>query len=304
MRLKEKILLTGASLLGLNAQSQDHHNPVKTITPGVPELLRKAAAESAVLLHNRVLPLASGSRISVFGRVQKDTFFTGYGSGGDVNYPYAISLLDGLRNCEALTVNAELAAVYETWIAGHPANHGLWGMWPRCHPEMPVNAELVQAAQAVSDNAVIILGRSSGEDRESLPEEGSFYLTEAEHTLLAQVTTQFPDAVLMLNIGAVMDFSFLQKYSFGAVLILWQGGMESGNAAADLLCGKTNPSGRLPDTIAFRYEDHPSTGHFGAREKNIYYEDIYVGYRYFETFAREKVLYPFGYGLSYTTFVL
>ena len=302
MHFKEKIILTGSSLLGINAQQQDHHNPLKTVTPGMPELLRRAAASGAVLLENRVLPLESGTKVSVFGRVQKDYFYTGYGSGGDVNYPYAVSLLEGLRNCDALSVNEDLAAVYEGWIAEHPADHGIWGMWPRFHPEMPIHDALVETARANSDQAVIVLGRSSGEDRESLLEEGSFYLTEEENALLETVTRHFPDAVLLLNIGAVMDLSFLKEYSFGAVMILWQGGMESGNAAADLLCGRANPSGRLTDTIARRYEDQPSADHFGAREKNVYWEDIYVGYRYFETFGREKVLYPFGHGLSYTTF--
>lgn len=302
MGLKEKILLTGSSLLGINSQSQDHHNPVKIVTPGMPELLRKAAAEGAVLLENRVLPFASGTKISVFGRVQKDYFYTGYGSGGDVNFPYAVSLLDGLRNCEDLAVNEELAAVYENWIAAHPVTPALWGMWPRFHPEMPVMESLAEEARKVSDQAVIVLGRSSGEDRENVLEEGSFYLTEAENALLTNVTAQFPDAVLVLNIGSVMDLSFLAEYSFGAVLILWQGGMESGNAAADLLCGKVSPSGRLTDTVAHRYEDHPSAEYFGAREKTVYFEDIYVGYRYFETFVQDKVLYPFGHGLSYTTF--
>ena len=302
MSLKEKILLTGAGLLGINAQNQDHHNPVKTVTPEMPELLRRAAAEGAVLLENRVLPFAKGTRISLFGRIQKDYFYTGYGSGGDVNYPYAVSLLEGLRSCEPLSVNEELASVYEDWIQAHPANHGCWGMWPRSHPEMPVSDELVRKARAVSDHAVIVLGRSSGEDREAQLEEGSYYLTKQERSLLSAVTAVFPDAVLVLNIGTLIDLSFLEEYSFGAVLILWQGGMESGNAAADLLCGKVNPSGRLTDTVTRRYEDHPSAQYFGNRKETVYFEDIYVGYRYFETFDKEKVLYPFGHGLSYTCF--
>lgn len=304
MSLREKLLLAGSSLLGISAQNQDHHNPVKTVTPGMPELLRKAAAEGAVLLENRILPFERGTKISLFGRVQKDYFHTGYGSGGDVNFPYAVSLLEGLRNCEDLSVNEELAAVYEHWCAEHPVLPARWGKWPRFHPEMPVTEALAEDARRNSHQAVIILGRSCGEDRENLLEEGSFYLTEEENSLLANVTAQFPDAVLVLNIGSVMDLSFLTEYSFGAVLILWQGGMESGNAAADLLCGKVTPSGRLTDTVARRYEDHPSAEYFGAREKTVYFEDIYVGYRYFETFGKEKVLYPFGHGLSYTTFAI
>lgn len=304
MSWKEKWMLRGARLLGLAAQEQDHHNPIKAITPGMPELLRSVAAQGAVLLENRVLPLAEGTRVSVFGRIQLDYFYTGYGSGGDVNYPYSVSLLEGLRGCDALCVNEELAAVYESWVVSHPADHGVWGMWPRCHPEMPVDDALVTRARAVSDQAVIVLGRSSGEDRENLLEPGSYYLTEEEKQLLKTVTTQFPDAVLILNTGCIIDFSFLQDYSFGAVLLPWQGGMESGNAVADILCGKTNPSGRLTATVAKTYADYPSADHFGNREYNEYWEDIYVGYRWFETFDQDKVLYPFGYGLSYTQFSL
>lgn len=302
MNIKKKLLLAGARIAGLAAQEQAHHNPVKIITPGMPELLRTIAAEGAVLLENRVLPLAEGTRVSVFGRVQSDYFYTGYGSGGDVNYPYCVSLLAGLRNCRALQVNETLAKTYEDWIAAHPADHGVWGMWPRCHPEMPVCEELVAQAKAVSDTAIIVLGRASGEDRENLLEKCSYYLTDEETALLSVVTKHFPDAILLLNIGSIMDFSFLKDYSFGAVLIPWQGGMESGNAVADILCGNVTPSGRLTAAIAGVYEDYPSAAHFGNREFNEYFEDIYVGYRWFETFGPSKVLYPFGHGLSYTSF--
>ena len=304
MKLGEKIALAGARMLGVMAQEQEHHNPVKTVTPGMPELLRRVAAEGAVLLENRVLPFRKGTRLSVFGRIQKDYFYTGYGSGGDVNYPYSVSLLEGLRNCETLEVNEELAQIYERWCAANPPDHGIWGMWPRFHPEMPVTEDVVKAAREASDNALIVLGRSSGEDRETLLEAGSYYITEEERRLLESVTARFPDAVLVLNIGSVMDLSFLKDFSFGAVLLAWQGGMESGNAVADILCGKVNPSGRLPDTIAASFSDYPSSGCFGAKDRNTYTEDLYVGYRWFETFEPKKVLYPFGHGLSYTSFSL
>ena len=302
MRIKEKILLTGAHLLGVAAQVQSHHNPEKIINPAMPALLRSVAAQGAVLLENRALPLAAGTRVSLFGRVQCDYFYTGYGSGGDVNYPYSVSLLEGLRSCEGLQLNENLARAYELWVQANPADHGVWGMWPRFHPEMPVTEELVAQAKAESDAAVIVLGRASGEDRENLLEEGGFYLTEEEKALLRAVTKHFPDAILVLNIGSVMDLSFLKEYSFGAVLLPWQGGMESGNAVADLLCGKENPSGRLTATIAESYFDYPSAAHFGGKDSNEYYEDIFVGYRWFETFDKSRVLYPFGHGLSYTTF--
>ena len=302
MKLLKKITDSGTKLFNDLVQVEAHHNPDKIITPGMPELLRDVAAQTAVLLENRVLPLAEGTRISIFGRVQIDWFATGYGSGGDVNAPYRVNLLEALRSCGGLRVNEGIAETYQRWVVENPADHGIWGRWPRSHPEMPVTAELVRQAKKHSDQAVIVIGRSSGEDRDAVLAPGSYYLTEAERDMLRQVTAAFPDAVLLLNIGSIMDLSFLKDYSLGAVMILWQGGMESGNAAADLLQGRATPSGRLTDTVALNYEDYPSARHFGMKEANEYWEDIYVGYRWFETFGKDRVLYPFGYGLSYTTF--
>ncbi len=276
-----------------------------TITDGMPEVLRKAAAETAVLLENNgVLPFKKGSKISVFGRVQNDWFFTGYGSGGDVKKPYGINLIDGLKNCEDLCLNTELSDMYEKWCKENPVDHGVWGHWPRFYPEMPLTAEIVKTAKANSDNAVFVIGRSSGEDRENTLEKGSFYVTDEERTALHRVCEQFDNVTLLLNIGSVMDMSWLREFGnkIGAVMIVWQGGMESGNAVADLLCGKVSPSGKLTDTIAKKYDDYSSSANFGNRDVNTYEEDIYVGYRYFETFNKDAVLYPFGYGMSYTKF--
>ena len=302
MKLKDKIVNSVLQMAGALSQGEGHHNPEKVVMPGMPEILRQVAAEGAVLLENRVLPLAHGTKVAVFGRVQVNHFYTGYGSGGDVNMPYAVNLLEGLRSCECLSVYEPLAKRYQHFDREHPIDHGSWGSWPRHYPEMPLPEVWVKKARKYADQAVIILGRSSGEDRENVLQPGSYYLTDDEKNMLRMVTAQFPDAVLLLNIGSVMDLSFLDDYSFGAVMILWQGGMESGNAAADLLCGKVTPSGRLTDTIAKRYEDYPSAAHFGGKKRNEYWEDIYVGYRYFETFGKEQVRYCFGYGLSYTTF--
>jgi len=302
MALKEKIINAGAQLLGVLAQEQTHHDPQKTVTPGMPELLRHAAAQGAVLLENRVLPFAPGTRTALFGRVQVNWFCTGYGSGGDVNYPYKVGLLEGLRRCAFLEPDELLAARYESWCAEHPIEDTLWGTWPRSYPEMPLTQEEVREAAARTDKAVVIIGRSSGEDRENVLEKGSYYLTDQERTLLKQVTDAFPDAVLVLNIGSLMDLSFLKEYPFGAVLIAWQGGMESGHAVADLLCGAETPSGRLSDTVAMDYRDYPSAAYFGDPRRNEYREDIFVGYRWFETFCRDRVVYPFGHGLSYTSF--
>ncbi len=276
-----------------------------TITDGMPEILREAAEETAVLLENNgVLPFKKGTRISVFGRVQNDWFYTGYGSGGDVKKPYGINLIEGLKNCEDLVLNTELSDTYEKWCKENPIDHGVWGHWPRFYPEMPLTVDLVKKAKENSDNAVFVIGRSSGEDRENTLEKGSFYVTDEERTALHRICEQFDNVTILLNIGSVMDMSWLREFGskIGAVMIVWQGGMESGNAVADLLCGKVTPSGKLTDTIARRYEEYPSSENFGNRDANIYQEDIYVGYRWFETFNKDAVIYPFGYGLSYTKF--
>ncbi len=304
MKLIDKVINSVMRACGVLAQDAGHHSDEKVITKGMPELIREAAAEGAVLLENRVLPLPEGTKVSVFGRVQIDYFCTGYGSGGDVNAPYKVNLLEGLRNCPDLEVNEALAEIYEDWCAANPVDHGAWGRWPRFYPEMPLEEGIAEQAAKESEVAVLVIGRASGEDRESLLEPGSFYLTKEETEVLDRVTGAFEQTVLLLNIGNVIDVSFVEKYKekLGAVLLVWQGGMEAGNAVADLLCGAVTPSGRLTDTIAWKYEDYPSAENFGGREFNEYKEDIYVGYRYFETFGKEKVQYPFGFGRSYTEF--
>lgn len=285
------------------AQETGDRNSTKVITKGMPELIRRVAAQGTVMLENRILPFEENSCVAVFGRTQINWFLTGYGSGGDVNYPYSVDLLDGLRQCEKLHIDEELASIYAQWVEEHPADPGTaWANWPRFFPEMPLSDDLIRAVREKTDKAVVVIGRSSGEDRESLLVPGSFYLTDEEKQMLRGVTEQFPDAVLVLNIGSIMDMSFLDDYSFGAVLIPWQGGMESGNAVADILCGKEEPAGRLSDTIAMAYKDYPSSECFGTYDQTEYKEDVFVGYRWFETFAPERVRYPFGYGMSYTEF--
>lgn len=271
--------------------------------PGMSVLTRQAAAEGCVLLRNDgVLPLKKEQKVSVFGRCQIDTFLVGYGSGGDVHPPYQISILEGLKACEGITLNETLAKVYEDWCAEHAPKQQPWGKWPMSHPEMPVTAELVSEAAKESGTALIVLGRAAGEDRENVLEQGSYYLTEQEEQLLSLVTAQFAKTVVIMDCGNVIDMAWTTKYPISAILCPWLGGMDCGNAIADVLCGKVNPSGRLSDTIAMSYEDYPSAANFGGQDYNNYEEDIYVGYRYFETFAKDKVLFPFGFGLSYTNF--
>lgn len=268
--------------------------------------LRECGAEGCVLLKNNgVLPFSEKNNVAVFGRVQIDWFYVGNGSGGDVRTPYKVSLLQGLEN-SGLSLNEELKNKYKAWTSKkrNIPDPGFWAHWPRYYEEMPLSSADVKKAAENSDSAVIVIGRSSGEDRENVLKKGSFYLTDKEKQLIEKVTDVFDKTLLILNIGNIMDFEEIASFGdkLSAILIVWQGGMESGNSVADVLCGKVCPSGKLTDTIAKAYSDYPSSDNFGKLKFNNYAEDIFVGYRYFETFARDRVLYEFGFGLSYTDF--
>ena len=276
------------------------------VTPEMAALARRAGAEGCVLLKNDgTLPLKAGGRAAVFGRCQLDWFYVGYGSGGDVNPPYRVNLMEGLKNAR-VSFDETVAKVYADWCFSedHQADHGWWGHWPMSHPEMPLEQSLVSEAAQRCDTAIVVIGRAAGEDRENTLTKGSYYLTDEEAAVLDAVTSAFSHTVVVLNIGSIMDLAWAEAYGdkLSSILIAWQGGMESGNAVADVLTGSVSPCGKLADTIAKQYENYPSSGSFGGMEFNNYTEDIFVGYRYFETFAKEQVLYPFGYGLSYTTF--
>ncbi len=286
------------------AQAENKAEGERIITEGMPQMLCACGEEGIVLLENDgVLPLKKEDTLAVFGRCQRDWFYVGYGSGGNVHAPYHVNLMDGLAN-EGVTVDAPLAECYKKW-SDDPKNvvdHGVWGQWPYFYPEMPLEERAVKAASERSTVAAVVIGRAAGEDRENKLEPGSYYLTDEEKRLLTNVCRYFKQVILILNCGNLIDMSFLKDYKFAAVLYAWQLGQESGNAVARVLSGTTNPSGKLSDTIAKRYEDYPSSSCFGGYDYNNYEEDIFVGYRYFETYAKEKELYPFGYGLSYTTF--
>ena len=277
------------------------------VTPGIGALIRQAGAESCVLLKNDgALPLAEGTEVAVFGRCQLDWFYVGYGSGGDVSAPYHVSLLEGLDKA-GVPVNKTVRKAYEDWTQqeDNQADHGWWGHWPYSHPEMPLDEMLVKQAAQAAGTALVVIGRAAGEDRENTLTQGSYYLTDAERAMLDAVTEAFSRVVVLLNVGSIMDMAWAEVYGdkLSAILIVWQGGMESGNAAADVLTGRVSPCGRLSDSIARRYDDYPSSANFGGKAYNNYAEGIYVGYRHFDRHP-EQVLYPFGFGLSYTAFTL
>ena len=155
-----------------------------------------------------------------------------------------------------------------------------------------------------ADAAIVVVGRTAGEDQDNKNEAGSYLLTDTEREMVEKVSKAFARTIVVLNVGNIIDMKWVKECNPAAVLYVWQGGQEGGNGVADVLMGRVSPCGKLTDTIAENIEDYPSTSCFGDLVRNEYKEDIYVGYRYFETFAKDKVLYPFGFGLSYTTFAV
>lgn len=271
------------------------------VDPRLADLCRRAAARGTVLLRNDgALPLPSQAPVAVFGRVQVDWFAVGYGSGGDVNAAYTTTLLDSLV-AAGVAVDEELAAEYRRWCAANPPPSGEWGQWPRFFEEMPIDDEAIERAAQAARTAIVVVGRAAGEDRENVLEPGSFYLTGAEESLLERVGEAFESMVVVVNTGNVMDLSWADRLGAGALILAWPGGMEGARALADALTGAVEPGGRLTSAIAHEYQDYPSAPDFGAEDYNNYSEDVFVGYRFFETFAPGDVQFPFGFGLGYTT---
>ncbi|MBC3512354.1 glycoside hydrolase family 3 protein [Ruminococcus bicirculans (ex Wegman et al. 2014)] len=265
----------------------------------------KMVSEGIVMLknENNALPLDTDKEVAVFGRIQFHYYKSGTGSGGMVNVTKVVNILDGLID-NGVKVNEKLLDIYRKWDKENPFDLGEgWGGEPWSQKEMPLDEGLVKETAKSCETAIVIIGRTAGEEQDNRLEAGSYLLSDDEIEMLTVVRENFKKVVLLLNVGNIIDMTDINRIAPDAVLYVWQGGMTGGKGTADVLTGKVSPSGKLPDTIAYKASDYPSDANFG-REKNrdIYAEDIYVGYRYFETFAKEKVLYPFGFGLSYTEF--
>lgn len=278
------------------------------------EKMLEAAEEGIVLLknENQTLPLKASDTVSVFGRIQFDFYRSGSGSGGSVHVPYTTNLTDSLIELEEkggfAKVNRELAQTYRDWIKNNPFDNGAgWAQEPFTQLDMEISSQLACENAKKSDKALYVIGRLAGEDRDFVNEKGSWLLSDAERKNIRTLCESFEKVVIVFNTCGIMDTSWINDAEFKghitAVLYVWHGGQEGGRAAANILTGKAFPGGKLTDTIAYSLEDYPSTKNF-ARVENIYQEDIYVGYRYFSTFAKDKVLFPFGFGLSYAKFEL
>ena len=292
------------------------------------ELSRQAAGEGMVLLKNDgdILPLRPGTRAALFGKASID-YVKGGGGSGDVTVSYVRNLYEGMKIKEQegkVSLFPALEGFYREALEQQYKEGAVPGMTQE--PEIP--EALLKEAAAYADVAVISICRFSGEgwDRKALEdgtepplyeneqiqlsnrlfENGDFYLSRAEQKMVEQVKEAFSRVVVVLNVGGMVDTTWFQKDSrISAALMAWQAGMEGGLAEADILCGDVNPSGKLADTFASSLYDYPSTKNFHESPSYVdYTEDIYVGYRYFETIAgaKEKVNYPFGFGLSYTEF--
>ena len=266
-----------------------------------------AAAEGIVMLRNEggALPLKHGSRVALFGRMQTHYYKSGTGSGGMVNVSHVTDIREGLADSPSITLDPELMDIYDKWDEENPTDEGLgWGQEAWSQVEMPVSSELAEKMASRNDAAVLIIARTAGEDRDNTAEKGSYYLSDSEEQMLSAVSAAFERTIVILNVGNIIDMSFVAKYDIKSVLYAWQGGMIGGSAVARVVTGEVNPSGCLTDTIAVSLSDYPSNDNFGNKDihEDLYEEDVFVGYRYFSTFAPSKVLYPFGFGLSYTEF--
>ncbi len=304
------------------------------------ELSRKAAADSIILLKNNdnVLPLEMGVRVALFGKSAVD-YFKGGGGSGDVYTKYVRNILDGLRIKEKegkLSLFEPLNEFYENHVAKERerinreaavAQNFVNNEIPRTDAvrrslalaevnfkyqvsEPHISDDLLLSAAQNADTAIIVIGRFSGEgwDRSDRKDIRDFYLNDDEKDLVKKVTEHFGKVIVVLNVGGIVDTKWFKDNSkISASLLAWQGGTEGGLATADVLCGDVNPSGKLTDTFASSFDDYPSSYNFNESYDYVdYTDDIYVGYRYFETVpkAKEKVNYPFGFGLSYTNFKL
>ncbi len=300
-------------------------------------LSKEAATEGMVLLknENNALPLKRGEKIALFGKATIE-YIKGGGGSGDVNCPYIRNIADGFKAKESdgkVSVYMPLVDFYKDYVEKESVNvltqeqiDARWDIvnnmefcterddmtydtFAAMHvKEAEVPCSLIEDAGKECDTAIITLSRFSAEGVDRRPQGGDYYLSDLEKQLIDNVTKNFNKVIIVINSGAQIDCEyFAENDKIGGILFGWQGGMEGGSAIADILCGDVNPSGKLVDTIAKSYDCYPCKDDFWECFDHVdYSDDIYVGYRYFETIpgASKNVRYPFGFGLSYTTFKL
>ncbi|MBL7741502.1 MAG: glycoside hydrolase family 3 C-terminal domain-containing protein [Chitinophagaceae bacterium] len=289
-------------------------------------LVRTVAAEGMILLKNQqdVLPLTGNMKLAAFGNTSYSFIAGGTGS-GDVNEAYTVSLVQGLSNA-GYSLDNEIRNTYQKYLDDYHAKNPKKEFFKEimnptpAAPEMDIKNDMLERKAAETEAALITIGRNAGEfhDRKK---ENDFYLSDAEKQLIRNVATAYhakgKKVIVIVNAGGVIEVASWRG-QVDAILLAWQGGQEAGNAVADILSGKVNPSGKLATTFPMKYDDDPSSRNFPGKEfpekaitgsfgmklipgEVTYDEGIYVGYRYFNTF-KVNPAYGFGYGLSYTGF--
>ena len=290
------------------------------------QVAREAAAEGIVLLKNEdhILPLKAGSAVAIYGAGAGRTIKGGTGS-GDVNERERVSVWQGMKNAGYEVTSEEWIRSYDKiyekarqdWkndiVTRSGGNGGdvmnFFDVYSTTPFIMPTGEPLKKPAEGEdTDTAIYVLSRVAGEGADRNAEAGDYYLKEDEHQMLADICTYYKNVIVAVNAGGQVDLSFMDEFeNIKALLVIVQPGMEGGNAFADVISGKVNPSGKLVDSWAYKYEDYPSAATFshnnGNVQKEFYEEGIYAGYRYFDTFG-VLVRYGFGYGLSYTSFLV
>ena len=293
-------------------------------------ITRQSSTEGMVLLkNNAALPIRGLKTVALFGVNSYDFMSGGLGSGA-VNVGYSVDMVTGLKNIGVATT-PQLTEIYQNYVKYAKAklkadkNPMMWFLdqgQPKLD-EIDITERCVANEEPKADAAIITIGRQAGEgmDRQI---NGEFNLSKTEQDMIFRVSDAFhakgKKVIVIINSGSVMETASWRD-RVDAILVAWQPGIEGGNSVADILTGKVNPSGKLTMTWPIAATDHPSTANF-AKEYDMYTyknmegwgkgnipgvdfsnheEDIYVGYRYFDTFKKD-VAYPFGYGLSYTTF--
>lgn len=293
-------------------------------------ITRQSSTEGMVLLkNNAALPIRGLKTVALFGVNSYDFMSGGLGSGA-VNVGYSVDMVTGLKNIGVATT-PQLTEIYQNYVKYAKAklkadkNPMMWFLdqgQPKLD-EIDITERCVANEEPKADAAIITIGRQAGEgmDRQI---NGEFNLSKTEQDMIFRVSDAFhakgKKVIVIINSGSVMETASWRD-RVDAILVAWQPGIEGGNSVADILTGKVNPSGKLTMTWPIAATDHPSTANF-AKEYDMYTyknmegwgkgnipgvdfsnheEDIYVGYRYFDTFKKD-VAYPFGFGLSYTTF--
>jgi len=270
------------------------------------EFSRYVASEGIVLLKNEenVLPLGS-EKVAVFGVTQLTS--QGSNDGTRLDRSRAVGLTEAMIN-NGVNIDTDLYNMYLQHVNSEKSHsHGEWGSK---HSGNELELSEVQVSEAKArgaEKAIIIIGRASGENSDIAVEKGDYLLSDAENNMIKTVCSVFSDVILLLHIGCNIDLGFLDENNIKGILYLNQLGQNGSLGMADILTGKVSPSGKLTFSMAKHFEDYSSSRHFGQHNGGLlqdYLEDIYIGYRYFETFegADKNLVYPFGFGLSYTDF--